>query len=178
MRQVTFEQPRDDYVHSLNWVAELTSSRPSNQLSLPTPCAEYDIRTLIGQVIGTAERGLGTAQGRSTRHIPHVVTDITDEKLAFTFADVTERVTAAWARLSGDEIVTASWGDCAALQAVQGYPVETATHGWDLAVATGPSDAPPGVAERCVLRPQTWQGWAIVLVVIAVTIAISIISSH
>ncbi len=142
---------RDDYIAALNWVAEVMACTPSQQLSLPTPCAEYDVRNLMGHLIGTAERGLATAERRSTRPIPHVVTDVPDEKLAMTYASLAERIGNAWASLTRAELVRAPWGECSALEAAQGFTVETVTHGWDLTVATGrASDALDGVAARCL----------------------------
>lgn len=149
---MTFEQQRDDYVAALGWVADLMASTPPAQLGLPTPCAEYDVRTLMGHLVGTAERGLGTAERRSTSDVPHVVTDVADEELASTYAALAKRIGDAWAELSGDDHVRAPWGGSSALEAAQGYTVETVTHGWDLAVATGrASEAPDGVAARCLL---------------------------
>ncbi len=136
---------------ALEWVAELMASTPAQQLSRPTPCAEFDVRTLMGHLIGTAERGLATAEGRSTRGIPHVVSDVADGGLASAYAALGERIASAWRRLSGDDLVRAPWGECTALDAARGFTVETVTHGWDLAVATGrPSEAPAGIAERCL----------------------------
>ncbi len=149
---MTFDQQRDDYVAALTWVADLMLTTPARLLDRPTPCAEYDVRTLMGHLLGTAERGLGTAERRSTRHIPHVVTDVPDEGLAPTYAALSVRITSAWEQLSGDQVVRAPWGECIALDAARGFTVETVTHGWDLAVATGrPAEAPAGIAERCLL---------------------------
>jgi uncharacterized protein (TIGR03086 family) len=148
---VTFDQQRSDYVAALNWVTDLARATPPECLDLPTPCAEFDVRTLIGHLIGTAERGLGTAERRSTRHVPHVVADVRDEELGPTYAALATRAAAAWAGLSGDDPVQAPWGECPALDAARGYTIETLTHGWDLAVATGrPADGPSGVADRCL----------------------------
>ncbi len=153
---MTFDQQRDDYLAALEWVAALMDTTPRAQLGLPTPCTEYDVRTLMGHLIGTAERGLGTAERRSTRHIPHVVMDVPDEELASTYAGLAKRIAEAWAGLSGGDEVRASWGECSALEAAQGYTVETVTHGWDLAVATGrDSEAPDDIASRCLLVAES-----------------------
>lgn len=105
----------------------------------------------MGHLVGTAHRGLGTARRVSTRHIPHVVTDVPDGDLAPTCVALTTSIRQAWSPLTAADEVTASWARCTALEAARGYTIETVTHGWDLAVATGQrSDAPAGIADRCL----------------------------
>lgn len=53
-----------------------------DQLGAPTPCAAFDLRALLGHLVGTAERSLATAQARPTHSIPHVAADIADRDLA------------------------------------------------------------------------------------------------
>lgn len=149
---MTFDQQLRDYRAALKWVAELMASTPSDSLGRPTPCTEFDVRTLMGHLIGTAERGLRTAKRHGHRRVPHVVTGIPDHELAGTYAALVASIGSAWGQLTGDEPVMAPWGECTALEAARGFTVETVTHGWDLAVATGrPGHAPAGVAERCLL---------------------------
>ncbi|WP_406692844.1 TIGR03086 family metal-binding protein [Saccharopolyspora sp. ID03-671] len=146
------ETQRKDYFRALEWVGSLMSTTAQNQLDLPTPCADYSVRDLIGHLVGTAHRSTGTAQHLSTRHIPHVVTDVADEELAATFISITHDIQKLWRPFTSDERVTAPWGPCTALEALRGFTVETITHGWDLAVATGqPHEAPNQIADHCLL---------------------------
>lgn len=147
-----FHRQRSDYLTAMNWVAELMASIPLDRLGRPTPCAEFDVRTLMGHLIGTAERGLATAQQHGPRrHIPHVVTGIADQQLADRYAALITSIRSAWARLTSDDLVTAPWGECTALEAARGFTIETVTHGWDLAVAADlPTDAPHDIAQRCL----------------------------
>lgn len=149
---MTFDAQRRDYGTALAWVGQLMTATRPEQLTAPTPCSEFDVRTLMGHLIGTAHRGLGTARGEPTRGIPHVVTDVADGDLAATYVELADEAGRAWAALDcGEQTVLASWGPASALDAVRGYTIETVTHGWDLAVATGqPVDAPNGVAKRCL----------------------------
>lgn len=108
---------------------------------------QFDVRLLMGHLIGTARRGLGTAEQVSTRDVPHVVADVRDEDLAVDYAAFAERIRPAWSRPDADDQVIAPWGPCTALEAVRGFTA----HGWDLAVTTGqPCNVFDSAAERCL----------------------------
>jgi uncharacterized protein (TIGR03086 family) len=80
-----------------------------------------------------------------------VVTDVPDTELAVTYAELAGLIRQAWLPLAAADEVPAPWGPCTALEAARGFTVETITHGWDLAVATGePGEAPNGIADRCL----------------------------
>ncbi|KNX38647.1 TIGR03086 family metal-binding protein [Luteipulveratus halotolerans] len=131
------DQQRQDYVAALDWVSGLIAATRPDQLGLPTPCVEFDVRALIGHLIGTALRGRGTVTRAYLRGTPHVVTDVADAELAPTFSGLAAEIARAATDLRSDELVTAAWGECSAYDALRGFTVETVTHGWDLAVATG-----------------------------------------
>ena len=143
---------RHDYFGALEWVAGLMRAATQGQMGAPTPCEEFTVRDLMGHLVGTARRSAGTVQGISTRHVPHVVTGIADGDLAATYESVTQDIRKLWQPASDGDRVTAPWGSCTALDALRGFTVETVTHGWDLAVATGqPREAPDQIADRCLL---------------------------
>ncbi len=147
-RPVTFDETLRAYLKALNWVGDLMSALPESFLATSTPCPDFDVRSLSGHLIGTAERSLGTAQRRSTREIPHVIVDIPDTMLAQRFGELAEQIHSAWSLLVPGELVVAPWGQCSALDGVRGFTVETLVHGWDLAVATDqPREAPAGLAD-------------------------------
>ncbi|MBB3663200.1 uncharacterized protein (TIGR03086 family) [Prauserella sediminis] len=144
-------QRLQDYADARAWIVSLMSGTDVEQLAGPAPCAELDVRTLMAHLIGTAHRGLGTALGTSTRHVPFAVTDVPDAELATTYARLSDEIADAWAVLGPDDEVRAPWGPCTASAAAGGFTVETVTHGWDLAVATGrPTAFADPIAERCL----------------------------
>lgn len=153
---MTMMRQRQDYFDALDWVAHLMAELPSAGLDLPTPCDDFDVRSLLGHLIGTARRGLATAQGIPTRGIPHVVTDVPDGELAAAYAQLAASLRRSWSLLTAADEVVAPWGPGTAVAAAGGFTVETITHGWDLAVAIGqPSEAPNGIAERCLSYAAT-----------------------
>jgi uncharacterized protein (TIGR03086 family) len=144
-------QQRQDYFDALDWVTHLATETPTEEMAVATPCEDFDVRSLLGHLIGTAHRGLATARGVPTQAIPHVVTDVPDAELAPTYARLAASIRAAWAPLAAADEVHAPWGTCTVIDAARGFTVETITHGWDLAVATGqPSEAPNSIADRCL----------------------------
>lgn len=146
-----FRQQLRDYADARAWVVSLMSGTDAEQLAGATPCTELDVRTLMAHLIGTAHRGLGTALGTSTAHVPFAVTDVPDTELATTYARLSDELDEAWAALTPGAKVRAPWGPCSAQEAAGGFVVETVTHGWDLAVATGrPTAIADPIAQRCL----------------------------
>lgn len=92
-----FDEHRQDCFDALAWVTALMEATAPGQLSEATPCTEYDARTRMGHLIGTAHRGLETAEGVSTHEPPHVVSDVPDAQPATTYAELADRIRAAWA---------------------------------------------------------------------------------
>ncbi|SBT45733.1 TIGR03086 family metal-binding protein [Micromonospora auratinigra] len=148
---MTFAGQLQDYSAACRWIGELAAATQPAQLDARTPCTDFDVRSLLGHLLGTAHRSLGTARRVATRTVPHVVTDVPDDELAATYTVLAGEIRAGWSRLAAADPVVAPWGSCTALEAARGFTVETVTHGWDLAVATGqPSEAPDGIADRCL----------------------------
>jgi hypothetical protein len=69
-------QQRQDYFDALDWVADLATTVSAKDMGAVTPCEDFDVRSLLGHLIGTARRGLATARRIPTRGIPHVVNDV------------------------------------------------------------------------------------------------------
>jgi uncharacterized protein (TIGR03086 family) len=148
---VDFARQRQDYFDALVWVGDLIAETGPDQLGDPTPCRSFDVRQLIGHLLGTARRGLATARGISSRDIPNVVTDVADVALASAYATMADEIAELWSKLAAADRVPAPWKTCTAWEGARVFTVETVVHGWDLAVATGqPAEAPDGIAARCL----------------------------
>lgn len=146
--------PRPLYRRALAWVHGLMRDVRPDQLGDPTPCPEYDVRTLIGHLVGTAERGLATAQDRPTRSIPHVITGPSVKRLVDRYGELAVAVPRAWAADDRvDAMVAAPWGEVSGRDAVWGFVNETVVHGWDIAVATEQDpEAPTDLVEPVLAR--------------------------
>ncbi len=153
-RMQTPDDPRPLYGAAMSWAHALMRAVPADRLDAPTPCAEFTVRTLMGHLIGTAERGLATAIGRPHAPIPHVVTDVPDRRLAARYHRLSQDVAAAWAaRAHLHELVDAPWGKVQGHDAVWGFTLETTVHAWDLAIATGqPAEGSPTLVQPLLAR--------------------------
>jgi len=101
------EEQRRDYFAAMEWAGGLMTATTPDQLGAPTPCAEFTVRELMGHLIGTARRSTGTAQGISTRFIPHVVEGVADGDLAATYVSITRDIRKLWQSAAEGDRVTA-----------------------------------------------------------------------
>ncbi|MFB9382936.1 TIGR03086 family metal-binding protein [Pseudonocardia petroleophila] len=151
MTTTEITDPRPSYARALTWVRELMAAVPADRLDDPTPCAEYDVRALLGHLVATVGRARVIGEGGDPTTEPTVVTGVPDDGWAEAYAAATERMWPVY-RADGvlDREVVAPWGRAPARTAVWAYLNETLVHGWDLAVATGqPVEFPdPAVPEQ------------------------------
>lgn len=125
-------------------------------LERATPCVDFTARALMGHLIGTAERGLATAESRPTGQIPHVITDVPDDQLASRYGALRRHVRTAWLQLDPGLAVQAPWGTTTVGGAAWGFATETLVHGQGLAIATGqPSEAHPGLVQPVLDQAST-----------------------
>lgn len=137
--------PRPVYAGAAEWVLSLLSAVRPDQLSLPTPCDEFDVRTLSSHLIGTVRRVIAIAELGDAESFPSMA----PEHDAGTFAELAKRAQRAWADDALlEELVKVPWGETPGRFALWGYTNEALVHGWDLAVATGqPAEADSALVE-------------------------------
>ncbi len=136
--------PRPLYSAALSWAHGLMAG--PHDLDAPTPCAEFDVRDLLGHLVATAERARVIGEGGDPGSVPLVVRGLADP--AGAYAEATAKTLAVWADDALlDRTLTVPWGTVPGRGAVWGYLNETLVHGWDLAVATGQDpEADPALA--------------------------------
>ncbi|NLE78868.1 MAG: TIGR03086 family protein [Rhodococcus sp.] len=148
----THTDPRPLYRDALGWVAELITGVQPDQFDSPTPCSEFDVRTLLGHLVATVERARVIGEGGDAGSIPLVMEEIDDAGYTDAYQSAIDRMWTVWnddALLDAE--VTPPWGKVPGRGAIGGYLNETLVHGWDLAVATGQKcEAEPAVAEAAV----------------------------
>ncbi|OIJ67943.1 TIGR03086 family metal-binding protein [Streptomyces mangrovisoli] len=141
--------PRPLYARATEQAAALIATVRPEQLAGPTPCAEFDVRTLLSHVVGGTLRIAVVGEGGDGLAVRPFADGVADDGWSDAYEEVRERVLAAWAsdaRLA--EPVKVPWGEVPGGQALAGYVMELVTHTWDLAEALGrPTELDPEPAE-------------------------------
>jgi len=152
----TNTDPRPHYRTALTWVRTLADGVPADRLTDPTPCAEWDVRGMLGHLVATVDRVRVIGEGGDPQTTPRVVEGIADDCWTDALAAAEDKMAAVWADDAVlDELVTVPWGRVPGRAAVWGYIREALVHGWDLAVATGQSpEADPATAEAALAETK------------------------
>ena len=131
------DDPRVGFAAVTDAVGALIETVTPDQLSLPTPCTEFDVKALLDHTVMVMQRVavLGNGQHFSTANEETARRD-TGHGEAFRAA--AHDVQLAWtdsAKL--DAIYEVPWGNLPGAPMLFTYTAELATHGWDLATALG-----------------------------------------
>ncbi|MGY1710464.1 TIGR03086 family metal-binding protein [Geodermatophilus sp. SYSU D00758] len=108
----------------------------ADHLSLPTPCADWDVRALLGHLLAAVRRAERVARGRAASSVPVVAVVDSRGRWASTFAASAGRAREAWAADDAPADVPAPWGAVPAPAGLSGFVLEVVAHTHDLAVAT------------------------------------------
>jgi uncharacterized protein (TIGR03086 family) len=120
----------------------LSDAVNSSQLHDPTPCSEMDVSALLDHLVFAARRaaelGRGETPPTDAADIPHLELDDVPSALRVAASESKE----GWSDDASLALtITMPWGNAyAGAELVDMYFVEIATHGWDLAAATGSTD--------------------------------------
>lgn len=130
--------PRPLFAQTLDQCGRLVDAVTPEDLDRDTPCADYDVRTLLGHLVAVERRVVHIAQGGHPYEVPSLVTDVPDDGWAQAWKDARVDLEAA---MADDDVLVRTFhhpaGDFPGFQAVFAYVSEVAVHGWDLAMALG-----------------------------------------
>jgi len=122
---------------ALDQTAPLAAGVRPEQLDLPTPCTEWNVRTLLNHMVAGNKRFTAAAQGTPMQRGP-VTEDLLGDDPGEAYRRSAEALKAVWSepgRLEG--FYELPFGTLPGQAALTLRLVETVTHGWDLARATG-----------------------------------------
>jgi uncharacterized protein (TIGR03086 family) len=141
--------PRPIFTRALGQTESIIERVRPGQLGGPTPCTEYDVRTLLSHMVGAVNRIAHVGEGGNALDVVPRADGVTDDAWPDAFRQAGKRAQTAWAddaRL--DAAVSVPWGQVPGRAALAGYVQEVVMHGWDLATATGQqTELDPELAE-------------------------------
>ncbi|GAA0590968.1 TIGR03086 family protein [Kribbella sandramycini] len=122
-------------IRALDQTEDLMSATGPDDLALQTPCADYDVQTLLGHLLTVAGRIDLALSGADPLVLPQVTT--ADDVLG----TWKERRAKLDATLADDAVLARTckvpWGTVPGAAAAAGYVGELTMHAWDLAKALG-----------------------------------------
>jgi uncharacterized protein (TIGR03086 family) len=131
------DDPRITFNRAVALATGVIAGVRPDQLALPTPCEEYDVRDLLGHLVMVLDRvaALGRGEDAFTDWAPLLQPDdgwVTAWQAAAVEA---ERAWADDAVLT--RTITVPWASVPGAQVLDTYTNEVTVHTWDLASATG-----------------------------------------
>jgi uncharacterized protein (TIGR03086 family) len=158
--------PRPMHARAIAQTESIVAAVRPDQLTQPTPCTQYDVRTLLSHTVGGLNRIALMGEGGDALAVPARADGVPDNAWLAGYRAAAARARAAWADDAMlDALVEVPWGTVPGRVAISGYVQEILAHGWDLAKATGqPTERDPELAAwvlaiaRRILPPETRGG--------------------
>ena len=129
--------------------AKVISGVKSTQLDAPTPCPEWDVRTLLSHTIGVVD-GMGRAVSGEERPAGKPAASL-EADLGAQFRRVADATLAAWTARGLEGELNVGAGPMPAAAGISINLLDTATHSWDIAQATGQDSNLPDALAATVL---------------------------
>ncbi len=130
--------PRPWYARAREQMAGLFAEVGAERLGAPTPCAGFDLRDLLGHILGGCDRWALLGEGGDGLAVESMVPGVPAQGWSAAYQQASARVARAWAADARMEAaVPVPWGTAPGRLALTGYVLETVTHAWDLARALG-----------------------------------------
>lgn len=130
--------PRPTLFAAVDQVVRLIDLVPGTALAQPTPCAEFDVRHLLGHLVAVLGRIAYVAGGGNAFDVPSMMLDIPDDAWSDRAHQGAAAVGQAWADDAVlDRVLTLPFGTVPGRGAGVAYISELTTHAWDLAAAIG-----------------------------------------
>ena len=131
----------DAYQVCVTWTAKVLAAVREDQLGLPTPCPEWDVRTVAGHLVGVNRTYTAAAEGRPLGPEPDVDTASAAGLVAAYERSAAEAVRAFSRPGVLEATLVAPIGSIAGEQALGLALLDNLVHGWDVAKATGQDTA-------------------------------------
>jgi uncharacterized protein (TIGR03086 family) len=130
--------PRPRFLTAARTARDLIATTLPECLSGPTPCTDYDVRSLMSHLVAVLRRITAVAQGVPLSATPREVTGVPDDGWDEAATRALEDLEAVWSDDAVlDRRLELPFGTMPGRVALVAYTAEVTTHTWDLGVATG-----------------------------------------
>lgn len=135
----------DALSQSFDHAAKVMGGVGPDQLDAPTPCRAWDVRTLAAHILGVLTNMDRGARGEAL--LPNLDAVPLEADLGDQFRALSDRTLEAWTARGSDGLVDIGAGPMPVTAALGINLLDTSTHAWDLARATGQqADLPDDLA--------------------------------
>lgn len=129
--------PRAQFASSLDQVERQIEELGPDDLDRPTPCAAYDVRTLLAHLVAVLRKLELVQHGGDMTQVDDPATDLAGEE-GDAFRRARANLERAWRGDSAlDPDYSVAWGTMSGRDLLDAYAHEFTVHAWDLAQATG-----------------------------------------
>lgn len=132
------DDPRAIFARAVSTAGSVIAAVAPEQLDRPTPCDDYDVRQLLGHLVGVLRRVAVVGSGGDALSVPQIADDVAGDAWSAAWLDAAHQVQAAW---SDDAVlarmVRLPWTELPGAAALALYTNEITVHTWDVATATG-----------------------------------------
>jgi uncharacterized protein (TIGR03086 family) len=122
---------------ALDQLSAVVDATTADQYGLPTPCEDFDVKTLLNHTVASV-RGLADAAAGTTWDMSMYGRDLLGDDPAGSFATAASALREA---TTGEDVLDRAWampsGESPGAQAIAIGILEVTQHAWDLARATG-----------------------------------------
>lgn len=126
----------DVHSRALDQTQMLVGGVKTNQMALPTPCEEWDVRALLNHMVGGNRFFASIARRNEWRRAPGE--DVLGGDPAGAYCQTDTDCKQAWSDpLLLDEMLPSHLGELSGRTVLGIHLLETVGHGWDVATATG-----------------------------------------
>jgi uncharacterized protein (TIGR03086 family) len=126
----------DLYERALDQTGRIVDNIQPNQLSSPTPCSEWDVRTLLAHMVGGNWNSAARAEGKASQ--ADESGDLLGDNPAAAYRQSAEAAKRAWSEPGRlDQLYEMPMGTLPGQAVISIRLLETVAHGWDLARGTG-----------------------------------------
>lgn len=147
----TTSDPRPQFAAALDQVERRIDAMESDDLGRPTPCAEYDVQTLLAHLVAVLRKLTVVRAGGDFARVADPADDL-DEDRSGAFRRARAELERAWAPDSAlEDNYTLPYGNMSGRELIDAYTHEFTVHAWDLCRALGGGDdLDPRLAEAAL----------------------------